>query len=195
MGTDEIRVREYTALTEKTRDLARTSQLCWTGSAVAAAVLLSTAIAASNPGLMLPVVLCAAFGFYATVHARRRTRLIDGYLREFHEDESEGAQWYTRLAQLTSGPGFQEVNEWLPLALANATAVVAMVFSWVFAQGATHGELMAGLTTVAGAAFAVHSMTENTNLEQPQAASPWTQMIEQQRRATAAREKRVAAVR
>ena len=175
-GTDEISGQEYTALMHQARDLGRTSQLCWTGAAVAAAILMSGAIGAKNPGLLLPVEFCTAFGFYATVHARRQVRLIEGYVQEFHEQEHDGAQWYTRLAHLYTLPGFQDRNEWLPLALANATNLVAIVFSWIYASSAAHGELMAGLVTMCGVGFSVHSIVENMHLEQAQAAGLWHQM-------------------
>ena len=175
-GTDEIRGQEYSALMSQARDLGRTSQLCWTGAAVAAAVLLSWAIGAKHPGLLLPVELCTAFGFYATVHARRQCRLIEGYVQEFHETEQDGAQWYTRLAHLYSLPGIQDHADWLPLALANAITLVSVVFSWVYANGAAHGELMAGLVTMAGVAFSVHSIVENMHLDQVQSTGLWSQM-------------------
>lgn len=178
-GTDEIRGQEYTALMTQACELGRTAQLCWTGAAVASAMLLSWAIGAKHPGLMLPVELCTAFGFYATVHARRQCRLIEGYVQEFHETRetaNDGAQWYTRLAHLHSLPGFHDRSDWLPLALANATTLVAVVFSWVFANAAAHGELMAGLVTMSGVAFSVHSIVENMHLEQVQSTGLWTQM-------------------
>ena len=175
-GTNEIRGQEYSALMSQARDLGRTAQLCWTGAAVAAAVLLSWAIGAKHPGLLLPVELCTAFGFYATVHARRRCRLIEGYIQEFHEMEQDGAQWYTRLTHLHSLPGFQDRADWLPLALANAITLVAVVFSWSYANGAAHGELLAGLVTMSGVAFSVHSIVENMHIDQVQSTGVWNQM-------------------
>lgn len=175
-GIDEIRGQEYSALMSQARDLGRTAQLCWTGAAVAAALLLSWAIGAKHPGLLLPVELCTAFGFYATVHARRQCRLIEGYVQEFHETAQDGAQWYTRLAHLNSLPGFQDHTDWLPLALANAITLMAVVFSWVFANGTAHGELMAGLVTMAGVAFSVHSIVESMHLDQVQSTGLWGQM-------------------
>lgn len=175
-GTDDIRGSEYGALMHQVRELHRTSQLCWTVAALTAAALLSGAIAARNPGLMLPVELCAAFGFYATVHARQQTKRIEGYVQEFHEKGREDAQWFTRLAHLHTLPGFQDHSEWVPLALANAVTLVAVVYSWVFANGASHGELMAAFATMAGMAFSVHSMVEHIQSERVQAAVPWNQM-------------------
>lgn len=175
-GTDDIRGSEYGALMHQVRELGRTSQLCWTVAAVAAAALLSGAIAARNPGLMLPVELCVALGFYATVHAREQTKRIVGYVQEFHEKDREDAQWFTRLAHLHTLPGFQDRSEWVPFALANAVTLVAVVYSWVFAHGAAHGELMAAVATMAGMAFSVHSMVEHIQSERVQAAAPWDQM-------------------
>ena len=175
-GTDENSGHEYAALMSQVRELGRTSQLCWTGAAVAAAALLTCAIGAKNPGLLLPVEFSTAFGFYATVHARRQARLIEGYVQAFHEKEHDGAQWFTRLAHLCTLPGFEDRSEWLPLALANATNLVAVVFSWVYANGAAHGELMAGLVTMFGVGFSVHSIVENMQLVQLQSTELWTQM-------------------
>lgn len=193
-GTDENRGHEYAALMSQIRDLGRTSQLCWTGAAVVAAMLLSTAIAAKNPGLMLPVEFCAAFGFYATVHARRQSRLIEGYIQEFHETDRDGAQWHTRFSQLFTLPGFQEQSDWVPLALANGLTLVTIVFSWVFANAAAHGELMAGLVTMAGVAFSVHSIVESMHLERTHGAGLWGQMNTGLREVTAG-VKRVGTVR
>ncbi len=176
MGNDELRGQEYAALMSEARDLGRTAQLCWTGAAVAAAVLLSGAIGARNPGLMLPVEFCAAFGFYATVHARRQCRLIEGYVQEYHEKDRDGAQWYTRLTHLKSLPGFHDRADWLPLALANVTTLVAVVFGWVFSTAAAHGELMAGLVTMGGVAFSVHSIVENMRLDFVRTTALWEQM-------------------
>lgn len=174
-GSDEMKAQEYAALMQQARDSGRTSQLCWTGAAVAAAVLLSGAISAKSPGLMLPVQLCTALGFYATLHARGQTRLIEGYLREFHEKDGNGPQWHSRVAHVRAMPGSQERTDWLPLALANAAMIATVVFGWVFAQGAAHGELMAGMCTMAGVAFAVHSLVEHMRLEQAQDAAAWGQ--------------------
>lgn len=172
-GTDDIRGLEYSALVQQVRELGRTAQWCWTGSAVAAAVLLSNAIAAHHAGLMLPVELCAAFGFYATLHARRQTKRIESYVQEFHERDQPGAQWFTRASHAQTLPGFQDRTEWVPLALANAIALIAVVYSWVFASSTAHGELMAAFATMGAMAFSVHSMVGNMQVEQAQAATPW----------------------
>src|SRR5207248_4892150 len=131
------------ALMSQTRELSRTSQLCWTGAMIGAMAMLSVAIGSHHAGLLLPVEFATAFGFYAAVHARRQSRLIEGYLQAFHEQENSGAQWHTRLAHLHALPGFNDHSHWLPLALANVTTVIAVVFSWVYASSTSHGELMA----------------------------------------------------
>src|SRR5262245_31254300 len=116
-GTDDLRGPEYSALMEQARDLERTAQWSWTAAAIASTVLLSSAIGARSAGLMLPVVLCSAFGYYTHLRARRRGRLVEGFVREFHETDRSGAQWYTRLAQLSSQPGPQDNSDWMPLAI------------------------------------------------------------------------------
>lgn len=175
-GTDDIRGLEYTALMQQVRELGRTSQLCWTGAAVAAAVLLSGAISAHQPGLLLPVVLCTAFGFYSLSYARRQSKRIESYVREFHEQDHDSAQWFTRLGQLNTLPGFQDHSEWVSLALANAVTLVAVVYGWVFAPGAAHGELMAGFVTMGGVAFSVHSLVAHMQSEQAQSGTVWSQL-------------------
>ena len=170
-GTDSIRTAEYSALMDQIRDLDRTAQWSWAAAAVAATVLFSSAIDARNPGLMLPVEFCIAFGFYASVRGRRHTRLIESYVQATHESATDGAQWYTRRAQMLARPGMPAGAEWLPLAVANVTTLTAVVFGWVFAGNVPHGELMAGLVTTTGIAFSVHSLVETMRLEAAQAVT------------------------
>ncbi len=171
LGTQSIREQEYAALMSRARDIARTSMLCWTASAVTSAVLIAGALSARSPGLMLPAVLCAAFGFYLTLRARREARLIEGYVQETYEQDRDGAQWFTRLSQLQAmqAPGLG--HDWLPLAQANAVTLVAVVFAWVFANDAARGELMASFTTMVGVAFAVHSLLEQLRVDQTSSAA------------------------
>src|ERR1044072_7480865 len=176
IGNDELRGQEYAALMSEARDLGRTAQLCWTGAAVAAAVLLSGGIGARNPGLMLPVEFCAAFGFYATVHARRQCRLIEGYVQEYHEKERDGAQWYTRLAHLKSLPGFHDRPEWLPLALANLTTFVAVVVGLGVGGPAAARAPPDGPATPGGVSFSWPSIVENMHLDFLHGTAPWGQM-------------------
>lgn len=166
-GNDEIRGHEYTALMTQVRDAERTSWFCWTGAGLMSAVLLSNAINSHSPGLLLPVQACAALGFYATVQARQQVRQIEGYIRDTYEKTSE-TQWCTRRTQ------FNDTNSWQTLALANALSVVSVVFSWVFANGAAHGELLAGLTTMAGVGFSVHSIVEHMRSETERQSASWS---------------------
>lgn len=165
-GTDNLRGLEYSALTQQARELGRTAQWCWTGASVAAAFLLSSAISAHHPGLLFPVELCAAFAFYATLQSRRLTQRIESHLREFHESSATEAQWFTISARAKVQPGFQDRSEWVPMVLSNAIMFVAVVYSWVFADGAAHGELMAAFATMGAMAFSVHSLVENMQVEQ-----------------------------
>ena len=161
MGTEDLRAQEYAALMDRARDLERTAQWTWTGSAIACAMLLSTAIGTRSAGQLLAVVLCVAFGYYTNLHARRRARLVEGYVREFHETDRSGAQWHTRLEQLGRLRGAPDISDWSPLALANLVSLGATVLSWVFAEASSRGELMGTFTTMAGIAFAVHSVYDS----------------------------------
>lgn len=176
LGTQSIREHEYAALMSRARDVARTSLLCWTAASVTSAVLLAGALSARSPGLMLPAVLCAAFGFYLTLRSRREARLIEGYVQETYEKDRDGAQWFTRLSQLQAIPASGLGHDWLPLAQANAVTLLAVVFAWVFASAAPRGELMASFTTMAGVAFAVHSLVQQMNAEQAPSAAYWNQL-------------------
>src|SRR5512137_596647 len=97
---DESDRMEYVALMGRGRDAERTAQVCWIASGIAAAVLLSWAIAARTSGLMLPVIFATAFGFYARIHGRQQVRLIAGYVCEFVESRPQSPQWFTRLGHL-----------------------------------------------------------------------------------------------
>src|SRR5215831_4454540 len=173
-GTDDLRGREYAALMDQARDLERTAQWTWTGTAIAAAVLLSSAISARSAGLMLPVVLCTAFGYYANLSTRRRCRLVAGYVQEFFETDRTGAQWHTRLAHLAS-TGTQDNSEWMPLLLSNLVTLTSVVLGWVFAEGSSRGDLMGGFTTLTGVAFAVHSIVESMRSAQIRESTDWSQ--------------------
>jgi hypothetical protein len=172
MGTEDLRGQEYAALMDRVRDLERTAQWTWTGSTIACAALLSAAIGTRSAGQLLAVVVCMAFGYYANLHARRRARLVEGYVREFHETDRSGAQWHTRLAQLGRLPGAPDTTDWTPLALANLVSLGAIVLGWVFAESSSRGELMSTFTTMAGIAFAVHSIYQSMrNVAQADATS------------------------
>ena len=175
-GSDDLRGLEYAALMAHVRSLDRTALWSWLAAAIAAAALCSTGIGARNAGLMLPVVLCAAFGYYAHLRSRRKSRLIEGYLQEYFESGREGVQWHARLAQLFALPGAADGSEWMTLALSNVVTLVAVILSWTFAESSSRGEFMAGFTTMAGVAFSVHSIVENMRTEQTHASSPWAQL-------------------
>jgi EamA domain-containing membrane protein RarD len=175
-GSDDLRGLEYSALMGQVRDLDRTAQWGWLAAVIAAAALTSSGIGARSAGLMLPAVLCAAFGYYTFLRGRRKSRLIEGYIQEFFEKDRDGAKWHTRLAQLATLPGVQDSAEWMPLTLSNLVTLVAVVLSWTFAETSPRGEFMAGFTTMTGVAFAVHSIVESMRTEQTVAASGWPQV-------------------
>ena len=175
-GTDDLRGQEYVALMDRARDLERTAQWTWTGAAIACAMLLSTAIGTRNAGQMLAVVVCAAFGYYANLRARRRAQLIEGYVQEFHETDRTGAQWHSRLAQLGSLPGTPDITDWTPLALSNLLSFTAIVLAWVFAEASSRGELMGGFTTMADIAFSVHSAVDTMRNAQLSSTTSWEKL-------------------
>ena len=189
-GTDDLRGQEYAALMDRARDLERTAQWTWLAAAIASAVLLSNAIGTRSAGQMLAIVVCAAFGYYANLRARRQARLVEGYVQEFHETDRTGAQWHTRLAQLDALPGAPDRTEWAPLALSNLLSLTAIVLAWVFAEGSSRGELMGGFTTMAGIAFSVHSILQSMRNAQLANAASWEKLSTPLREVT--RERRVA---
>jgi hypothetical protein len=171
LGNPSFRELEYTALMDRARDLARTSSTNWTWSAIASAGFLAWAIGSQNPGLLLPAVMCAACGYYVTLNARRETLLLEGYIQETFEGET--TQWHTRRGQVSSLPGSDQGQLGLPLAQAQLVALLSVVLAWVFAKGAVHGELLAGLTTAVGVAFGLHSVTEHLRYGQVTSAAYW----------------------
>ena len=173
-GIHTSREQEYAALMDRSRDLARTSSLCWSAAGLAATFLLAGAISSRNPGLLLPVQFCVAFGFHALTQARHEMRLIEGYVQEYHEKDRDGAQWHSRIAQLQALPGGPSRTDWWPVAAAGSLALAAIVFGWLYAEGAARGELMASLTTMSGVAVIVHSLVETLNHERGTGAVPWT---------------------
>ena len=183
-GMEDLRGQEYSALMKQVRDLGRVAHWTWTGGAIASAVLLSSAIGSRSAGLMLPVVLCTAFGYYGQLAARRRARLVEGFLREFHETDRSGAQWLTRLAQLAALAGTQGPTLGMTFVLANLLAVTSIVLAWVFAEGSSRGELMGGITTMAGIAFSAHSVLERMRDAQPQEAEAWSRLSQPLREVT-----------
>jgi hypothetical protein len=170
LGNPSFRELEYNALMDRARDVARTASTGWTWSAIASAAMLGWAIRSQDPGLLLPAVMCAACGYYVSLHARRETLLLEGYIQETFEGET--VQWHTRRAQVSSFPGSDQ-GLGLPLAQAQLVALLSVVLAWVFAKGAPNGELLAGLTTAVGVAFGLHSVTEHLRYGQVTSAAYW----------------------
>jgi hypothetical protein len=173
-GSHPLRDQEYAALTSRARDIARTSALCWTGAGLAASFLLASAISSKHPGLLLPVQFCVGFGFHVYAQARREAKLIEGYIQEYFEKDREGAQWHTRLAQLQAVPGGPARTDWWPVAAGGSLAAVAILFSWLFAEGVSRGELLASLTTMSGVAVIVHALAQTLDHERGIASVPWS---------------------
>lgn len=173
-GTSDWDQVEYQALMARGRDAERVGNFCWTAAGLTGAILLSTAIAAKNATLMLPVIFASAFGFYAAIRARHQVRLIAGYVKHFVEANGSG-QWFTRLEQVEEIPGFNPPGDWAATALSNVLAVTAMVFSWMYASNSARGDLMAGIATALGLIFAFHSVVETARLRQTNASHLWNQ--------------------
>lgn len=171
---DQERV-EYTSLLQRAQDAERIAQLCWVAAGLTAAVTLSWAIAARNPGLMIPVVFAIAIGFYGMLRGRQQVRWITSYIEEFCEGQ-KGPQWFTRLRRLQSQPGYRTVGDWVTLSLANAGVVLTLVLAWVYAGPAPRGDLMAGIATVCGVLFGYHSISETQRLAQTDWRASWRQV-------------------
>jgi len=167
---------EYQALMARGRDAERTGQVCWTAAGLAGAVLLSWGIAAKSASLMLPVIFASAFGFYAAIHGRNQVRLIAGYVKEFVEPNGSSPQWFTRLSNLETVPGFNPASDWTAAVIGNLLVVTSLVFAWLFSAGSSRGELMAGIATGLGLVFTFHSITETARLRQSNAAAVWRQI-------------------
>src|SRR5262245_8630517 len=180
---------EYAALMRRGNDAERTGQICWTAGGLTAAAMLSWGVAAKSPGLMIPVVLGIAIGFYALLRARQQVRWIGSYVEEFCEGPS-GPQWFTRMHRLQARPEFRTAGDWLTVSLANAGVLLALVLAWVYAQGATRGDLMAGIATVCGVLFAFHSISETVRMGQTDWLAAWRQVSGELKEAP--REKRAA---
>jgi hypothetical protein len=178
-GLSEWDQVEYQALMARGRDAERTALVCWTAAGLAGAVLLSWGIAAKSASLMLPVIFAAAFGFYAAIHGRQQVRLVAGYVKEFIESNGQGPQWFTRLSNLETVPGFNPPGDWAVAVLGNLMVVTAMVFAWLSAAGSPRGDLMAGIATGLGLVFGFHSITETARLRQTNAGALWRQIASQ----------------
>jgi hypothetical protein len=172
---DENSRAEYAALMSRGRDAERTAQMCWSAGGVSSAVLLSWGIAAKNPGLMIPVVLAIAVGFYATLRSRQQVRLIAGYVREFYESRG-GLQWFSRIHRLHNLASFTPVGDWLTVSLTNAVVLVSILLAWVYAPAAARGDLMAGIVTGFGVVFGFHSVSETLRVSRGDTTSMWKQV-------------------
>jgi len=163
---------EYLALMKRGQEAERGANLAWTAGALTAAVVLSWAISARSPGLMIPVVFAIATGFYGMLRGRQQARAVASYVVEFHES-SKSSQWFSRLGRLQAQPAHRAIGDWVTLCLANAGVVLALVLSWVYAGPAVRGDLMAGITTGCGLLFAFHSISEMIHMEQTDWSAMW----------------------
>ncbi len=166
---------EYAELMARRREAERTWQICWTASGLIAGVLLSWAIAARSSGLMLPVILAVAYGFYVMNHARKQVLMIGGYVEEFFENRSNGPQWFSRVARTRSVAGFSPMSGFFFTLLSDVAVALAVIFAWMFAPTAPRGELMAGIVTGFGVTFVFHSLFETAQLQQIDFAAFWRQ--------------------
>ncbi len=167
---------EYTSLMSRGRDAESTSQICWMVCGVVSTVLLAWGIASRSATLMLPVVISAAYGYFAMLRGRRQVRLIAGYIEEFFEGNGDGAHWFTGLGNLRQVPGVQPTSDWFATALSNLPGVLAVVFSWIFGGDPRRGgDLIPGLVTALSVAFIFHSITETSRLHRADFANYWRQ--------------------
>ncbi|HEY6866333.1 MAG TPA: hypothetical protein VI792_03695 [Candidatus Eisenbacteria bacterium] len=168
---------EYEALMARGRDAEWASQISWVACGVAATVLLAWGIATRNPTLMIPVVLAAAYGFYAMLRGRQQVRLIAGYVEEFFESRENGARWFTWLGHLRLVPGLNPSSDWFMTSLSVSLITMAVLFSWVFTNDAHKGSaLTSGLVTGIAVVFVYHAITETARLHRANFASMWRQV-------------------
>jgi hypothetical protein len=166
---------EYDALMKRGQDAERGAQLFWTAGALSAAVMLSWAIAAKSPGLMIPVVFAIAVGFYGMLRARQQVQWIASYIEEFFEGQ-KGMQWFTRVHRLQSQPGYRATGDWLVVCVANAGVVLALMLAWMYSDAAARGDLMAGIATGCGVLFSFHSVSETVRMGQTDYRAMWRQV-------------------
>jgi hypothetical protein len=125
------------------------------GAGLAATFLLAECDLVRNPGLLLP---CSSAWRSVSTRCHRRareTRLIEGYVQEFFEKEREGAQWSLAPGAAAGAAGRTGACRLVAVAAAGSLALAAIVFGWLYAEGAARGELMASLTTMSGVAVIV----------------------------------------
>lgn len=175
MPIQDLERIEYEALMRRGNDAERTGLLCWTAGALTAAVMLSWAIEAKNPGLMIPVIFAIAVGFYGILRTRQQVRWIASYVEEFCEGDA-GRQWFSRLRRLQNQPGYRVVGDWLIVALANAGMILALILAWRFSESASRGDLMAGIATGCAVLFAFHSIGATLRMEQTDYTGQWSKV-------------------
>ena len=163
--------QEYMALMRRGQDAERGAQLCWIAGGLSAAMMMSWAIGAKNPGLMIPAVFAIAVGFYGSLRGRQQVRWIGSYIEEFHEGQ-KGAQWFTRLRRVQNQPGYRTVGDWVTVSLANAGVILTLMLAWMYAGPAPRGDLLAGIATGCGVLFGYHSISETVRMGQ----TDWTAM-------------------
>jgi len=83
-------------------------------------------------------------------------------------------RWRSQL--LTRPSSFFSTTDWTPLALSNLVSLGAIVLAWVFAEASSRGELMGTFTTMAGIAFAVHSIYESMRNASLAEATSWQKL-------------------
>lgn len=150
---------EYVALMKRGQEAERGAQLAWTAGALTGAVMLSWAISAQSPGLMIPVVFAIATGFYGHLRGRQQALAVATYIEEYYE-RAKSLQWFSRLSQVQNQPAYRATGDWVTLCLANAGVVLALMLAWMYAGPVTRGDLMAGIVTGCGVVFAFHSTSE-----------------------------------
>ncbi len=165
---------EYVALMRRGQDAERVAHLCWTAGALTAVMTMSWAISARDSGLMLPVVLAIAIGFYAMLRGRQQVRAIGGYIETFCEGTGE-ARWFGCVHRLQRQPGYPAVGDWLAVCLANSGAVLALVLAWIWSGASARGELMSGIVTGVAVLFGFHSISETVRMTQTDWTAMWRQ--------------------
>lgn len=182
MHGDDVRM-EYEALMNRGRDAERTAQVCWIASGIGAAVLMSWAISARNPGLLIPVEFALAIGFYAMLRSRQQVRWIAGYIRAFYEGPG-GPQWFSRMSRLQNLAGFRPAGDWLLVSIANIGMLLTVAFAWMYSGSVAHGDLMAAVVTLCGVGFAFHSVSETVRMGRLDGTAMWRSIGGEQREAT-----------
>jgi len=182
---DEHDRLEYAALMKRAQDAERVALGSWVAGVLTAAVTMSWAISAKSAGLMIPVVLAVAAGFYGMLRGRGQVRAIASYIEEFCEGQSR-ARWFSRIHRVQRLPGYHPAGDWLTACVTNAVVVLALVFAWLYAEGTSHGELMAGIVTTCGILFGFHSVSETIRMTQTDWGAMWRQVEGEQSRTSRA---------